>query len=437
MVYSNAGSCSAANTPFYNIFTFKVTTSASYTFTKSAGTIGNYVLNLYSGPYSTSNPCANWINSSGTSSGGPITINPSVTATLAPGTYYLVVSGFDSSDLGTYTITPSGGTVYNLAPASGSPYDYTYLAVNNAGNISGFSSTSDLTNSAIYTADSYTVYGLSYQGGLNLSPYVGTSLTSFQALLSNNTFCGKLSSNSKSVTITPCTPPTVAAISGASAVCVGSTISLTDATAGGVWSSSASTSIATISASGVVTGVGAGTTTITYSVTVNGCVGTSNTNVTVNPVSPTPTAQANTQIASGQSITLTATGCSGNTGSFALKWYLTSDNSVIIMPVSPTTTTSYYAKCEQTLNGIICSSANSQNVRVDVSTDVISMISGNWESASTWNVGRVPLSTDKVVIDTTHNITITTNNAHAKLLEYRGTGKIIFNMASSKLYLGL
>lgn len=76
-------------------------------------------------------------------------------------------------------------------------------------------------------------------------------------------------------------------------------------------------------------------------------------------------------------------------------------------------------------------------ITAHVSTDVISMISGNWESASTWNVGRVPLSTDKVVIDTTHNITITTNNAHAKLLEYRGTGKIIFNMASSKLYLGL
>ena len=166
-------------------------------------------------------------------------------------------------------------------------------------------------------------------------------------------------------------------------------------------------------------------------------MGTSNTNVTVNPVSPTPTAQANTQIISGESITLTATGCSGESGSFALKWYKTSDNSVIVMPVFPTTTTSYYAKCEQTLNGIICSSANTENVRVDVFNDFVSIISGNWESASTWNIGRVPLSTDKIVIDTTHNVTITTNNAHAKMIEYRGTGKIIFSTVSGKLYLGL
>ena len=107
------------------------------------------------------------------------------------------------------------------------------------------------------------------------------------------------------------------------------------------------------------------------------------------------------------------------------------------MPVSPTTTTNYYAKCEQTLNGIICSSANSANVRVDVSVDIISIISGNWESLTTWNIGRVPLSTDKVVIDTAHNVTVTTNNAHASKVEYRGTGRIIFSTVSSKLYLGL
>ena len=517
LVGNNGGTCInyGGNSTKYDIYSFKVITTASYTFTISGHPFYT-IFNLYNGVFNASSPCTNWMAS--TFDNGNNSISTTITKTLTPGTYYIMVSSFSASQPtlpANYTITPSGGTVYNLAPASGSPYDYTYLAVNNAGNISGFSSTSDLTNSAIYTADSYTVYGLSYQGGLNLSPYVGTSLSSFQALLSNNTVCGKLSSNSKSVTITPCTPPTVAAISGASAVCVGSTISLTDATAGGVWSSSASTSIATISASGVVTGVGAGTTTITYSVTVNGCVGTStrvitinaiptvaaisgasavcvgstisltdataggvwsssastsiatisasgvvtgvgagtttitysitvngcvgtsNTNVTVNPVSPTPTAQANTQIISGESITLTATGCSGESGSFALKWYKTSDNSVIVMPVFPTTTTSYYAKCEQTLNGIICSSANTENVRVDVFNDFVSIISGNWESASTWNIGRVPLSTDKIVIDTTHNVTITTNNAHAKMIEYRGTGKIIFSTVSGKLYLGL
>lgn len=585
-----------SNSNYVELQTFIAGTTGNYTFTNSAGF--SFVTNLYSTSFSNTSVCTNFLNSNAKKlvTGGSVTLYGSFTQTLTAGQQYVLVSqGFNSSALGSYTVTvtpPSGGGIYSVAPASGSPYDYTYLAVNSTGNIAGFSSTSDFTNSAIYTADTYTVYGLSYQGGLNLSAYVGTSLTSFQALLTANTVCGKLSSNSKTVTITPCTPPTVAAISGASAVCVGSTITLTDATAGGVWSSSASTSIATISASGVVTGVSAGTTTITYSVTTNGCVGTAtkvitinaiptvaaiggassvcvgatttltdatasgvwsssastsiatinasgvvtgvgvgsttitytvttngcvgtatksvsinsvpavagitgtttictggnttladvtpsgvwnsattsvatigasgivtgvsagtstigysvtvggctglaNIVVTVNPTSPTPTAQANTQIALGANITLTATGCSGASGTFALKWYKASDNSAVTMPVSPTTTTSYYAKCEQTLNGTTCSSSNSANVSVAVSADVVSIASGNWESPSTWNVGRVPLSTDKVLIDTTHIVTVTTNNAHANKIEYRGTGKILYSSASSKLYVGL
>ena len=439
LVGNNGGTCInyGGNSTKYDIYSFKVITTASYTFTISGHPF--YTLfNLYNGVFNASSPCTNWMAS--TYDNVSNSLSTTITKTLTPGTYYIMVSSFSASQPtlpANYTITPSGGTIYSNAPTSGSPYDYTYLAVNNAGNISGFSSTSNFTNASIYTADTYTVYGLSYQGGLSLSAYAGTSLSSFQALLSANTVCGKLSSNTKNVTITPCTPPTVAAISGASAVCVGSTIALTNATAGGVWSSSAATSIATISASGVVIGVGAGTTTINYSVTVNGCVGVSSTDITVNPVAPMPIAQANTQIASGESITLTASGCGGMAGSFALKWYKTSDNSVITMPVSPTTTTNYYAKCEQTLNGIICSSANSANVQVDVSVDVVSIISGNWESLTTWNIGRVPLSTDKVVINTAHNVTVTTNNAHASRVEYRGTGKIIFSTVNSKLYLGL
>lgn len=64
------------------------------------------------------------------------------------------------------------------------------------------------------------------------------------------------------------TTPTVSAISGPDSVCVGATITLTDPTSGGVWSSG-STSIATISSGGVVSGVTAGTATITYRVTTS------------------------------------------------------------------------------------------------------------------------------------------------------------------------
>ena len=55
-------------------------------------------------------------------------------------------------------------------------------------------------------------------------------------------------------------------------MCAGSSLALSDATSGGVWSSS-NTAIATVTAStGIVTGVAAGTDTITYTVTnINGC----------------------------------------------------------------------------------------------------------------------------------------------------------------------
>ncbi len=101
-------------------------------------------------------------------------------------------------------------------------------------------------------------------------------------------------------------PTAPAAISGAAAVCeAGGTISLSDATAGGVWSSTA-TGTATVGSTGAVTGVIAGTTTISYTET-NGCGGAAATIiVTVNPLPPTPAA-----------ITGTAILCAGTTTSLS------------------------------------------------------------------------------------------------------------------------
>lgn len=64
---------------------------------------------------------------------------------------------------------------------------------------------------------------------------------------------------------TTTTTATVSAITGTPSVCAGRTTTLADITTGGVWSSSSS-SVATVSATGIVTGVSAGTTTISYTV---------------------------------------------------------------------------------------------------------------------------------------------------------------------------
>jgi len=89
--------------------------------------------------------------------------------------------------------------------------------------------------------------------------------------------------NTIAITVTAAAP-TVASITGTLSVCIASTTALSDATSGGVWSSS-NTATATIgSATGIVTGVASGTATISYNVT-NACGTTIKTAVvTVNPL---------------------------------------------------------------------------------------------------------------------------------------------------------
>jgi uncharacterized protein YjdB len=84
------------------------------------------------------------------------------------------------------------------------------------------------------------------------------------------------------VTVNP--SPVVAAITGTLSVCKDATTALSSVTAGGVWTSS-TPSVATVGVTGIVTGVNAGTTTISYTVTNGfGCATRVTGVVTVNPV---------------------------------------------------------------------------------------------------------------------------------------------------------
>jgi len=78
--------------------------------------------------------------------------------------------------------------------------------------------------------------------------------------------------------------PVPGAIAGGSTVAVGSSITLTDGTTGGAWSSS-NTSVATVTSGGLVTGVTGGTVTITYMLTT-GCYVTHTVTVTGTSINP-------------------------------------------------------------------------------------------------------------------------------------------------------
>ena len=103
--------------------------------------------------------------------------------------------------------------------------------------------------------------------GLTYTPAPGYSGTDSFTIMAG--YCSHIS-DWRTIYVTVLPLPAVAAITGSSVVCTGRTTPLSCATAGGAWSSSAS-AIATVSASGTVTGVAAGSAVISYTVSASGC----------------------------------------------------------------------------------------------------------------------------------------------------------------------
>jgi uncharacterized protein YjdB len=127
-----------------------------------------------------------------------------------------------------------------------------------------------------------------------------------------------------------------AAITGSSSVCVGSNITLSDATTGGTWSSS-STAIAYVTSIGVVVGNAAGVATISY--TVSGC-GSVIKSVTVN-AAPAPVSGPST-LCSGSTITLTDSVAGGTWSSANTAVATVGSTSGVVTGIAAGTTTIYY-----------------------------------------------------------------------------------------------
>ena len=108
-------------------------------------------------------------------------------------------------------------------------------------------------------------------------------------------------------------------VTGTNVVCQGSTTSFSDAIAGGVWSS-ANTAIATVSSSGIVTGVSGGVVNIMYSLP-DGC--SSVPSVTVNPLANAGVITGPSSVIVGANITLTDLSGSGI-------WSATNSNATVL-----------------------------------------------------------------------------------------------------------
>ena len=300
-----------SNTTTYEIYSIQVSVGGTYTFNK--GSNGS-VISLYSGSYSPSSPCTNFMNS-GTVNGS---IGSSVSATLNSGTTYtLLISTFDVGVPAlpfSYTINitaPSGGAVSSApgVPNPGASYNYTYVAVNTATNtIVAINASSDLT--ALPTGQ-YSVYGLSYLNSIStatLNTYISGAFSNLQTAILNATICASLSSNSVSVTINCASAPavTITNNNGLNIGCAPTSTTLTASSTGAtsyLWSTNATTAAITVSGAGGI-----------FQVTTtdgSGCKGVGNATVNYSTALPIAVITSNNGLALGciaPSTTLTATG---------------------------------------------------------------------------------------------------------------------------------
>ena len=141
--------------------------------------------------------------------------------------------------------------------------------------------------------------------------------------------------------ITVNTSPVLPAITGPTSVCVGATISLADATAGGSWSSSA-TAIATIDASGNVRGVAGGSATITYTLTTACGSAARLYSITVTTIPSAGTIAGATGVCPGATITLT-NGVSGGTWSSSAASMATISSTGVVLGIAAGSTVISYA----------------------------------------------------------------------------------------------
>ncbi len=228
----------------------------------------------------------------------------STSGTYTGAAYYTCYSGCLTPMTGSVVVASTGPDVSNLATAATSP-------------CTGSASTVTITSTTLSSSTTYSVtYTLS---GANTGTFTavmafGTGSGTFSVISANLPTAGATTITINSIAISSgCSSNTTtgntanfsvvtgpASITGSTSICSGLFVFLTDATTGGVWSSSSSTAIATVNSSGVVTGgTTLGSANITYSV---GC-GTDAV-ITVTVIATPGTISGPSSVCAGSSITL-------------------------------------------------------------------------------------------------------------------------------------
>ena len=226
--------------------------------------------------------------------------SPSIASVSATG----IVTGHNAgSTMLHFALTNSCGSINDSAQV-------TVTALPEAGTITGNTQICGLSTSALndtaaggtWTSTSTGIATVNSAGFVTAHSY---GIDTIRYTTSNN--CG---SADTFVILQVLIQPTHGTLSGAASVCTGSSVTFTETNTGGNWSSSAG-AIATVSATGVVTGHIAGTAYIHY-IETNNC-GTSNDSalITVNTAPAAATISGPLAVCTGDSITLSASDTGG------------------------------------------------------------------------------------------------------------------------------
>lgn len=240
----------------------------------------------------------------------------------------------------TYTL---GSGCYNTTPVTINPVPSAFTGPASVCASGSTITLSDATGGGVWSSSDNSIATITTPGGMVTG--VGSGAANITYMVGGCYYTSP-------ITVYPLPP----AISGAFTICQGTSSTLSDASAGGgTWVSSTTTAAVIGSSSGVVSGVAAGASTITFTA-ITGCITTFP--ITVNPAPPTTiTAGGPTTFCAGGSVTLTAPAGGG----YSYQW---SDNGT---PITGATTSSIAVTTSGSItvtvtNGLSCSATSAPTI---------------------------------------------------------------------------
>jgi PKD-like domain len=373
---------------------------------------------------------------SSTTPGGTFSSANGAVATVHPTAGVITGAGNGSTNI-FYSVTNGSGCttiIFKVVSVNANPVVSALTGTNTVcvGSNTTFSST---TSGGIFSSNNTSAATVHPTSGLITGVAAGTATISYA--VTNSSTCTTTVTRDVTVNATP----VVSALTGTNTVCVGSNTTFSSTTAGGTFSSS-NTAAATVNASsGVITGIAAGTATISYAVTnSNGCVTTVTRGITIYALPTDKSLSAvSATICSGTSATIQVA-LSQSGVNYQLRNNATNTNigSVVAGNGGTISLPSAALSGTITFNVLAINATTSCSVQMSATLTVTVSPSGQWIGGASgdWNVsgnwcGGVPTSSTNVVIPSGSAVNIQSANAVTNSVTVNAGGSLVMTGANN------